>query len=50
VSVSFDSRARLTMIEQKGDKPGVRWWLLVLLIVLLYVVAYYYMKAKGIIP
>ncbi|CAA0353170.1 unnamed protein product [Arabidopsis thaliana] len=50
VSVSFDSRAKLTMIEQKGDKPGVRWWLLVLLVVLLYVVAYYYMKAKGIIP
>ncbi|CAE6062093.1 unnamed protein product [Arabidopsis arenosa] len=50
VSVSFDSRARLTMIEQKGDKPGIRWWLLILLVVLLYVVAYYYIKAKGIIP
>ncbi|XP_010502127.1 PREDICTED: SEC12-like protein 2 isoform X2 [Camelina sativa] len=50
VSVSFDSRARLTVIVKKNEKPGTRWWILAILFVILYVVAYYFLKAKGIIP
>ncbi|XP_010424918.1 PREDICTED: SEC12-like protein 2 isoform X2 [Camelina sativa] len=50
VSVSFDSRARLTVINKQGEKPGTRWWILAILFVFLYVVAYYFLKAKGIIP
>ncbi|XP_010451670.1 PREDICTED: SEC12-like protein 2 isoform X3 [Camelina sativa] len=53
VSVSFDSRARLTVIEKKNEKrayyAGTRWWILAILFVILYVVAYYFLKAKGII-
>ncbi|ESQ39991.1 hypothetical protein EUTSA_v10000916mg [Eutrema salsugineum] len=49
VSVSFDSRAKLTVIEQTHEKRGIRSWMVVLLFVLLYVVSYYFMEAKGII-
>ncbi|KAL1208293.1 SEC12-like protein 2 [Cardamine amara subsp. amara] len=49
VSVSFDSRARLTMIEGKGEKRGINLWVAALLLVLVYVVSYYFMVAKGII-
>ncbi|KFK33365.1 hypothetical protein AALP_AA5G004200 [Arabis alpina] len=49
VSVSFDSRVRLTVIEPKGEKGGMRLWVVVLLFVLLYIVSYYFMEAKGMI-
>ncbi|CAH2045904.1 unnamed protein product [Thlaspi arvense] len=50
VSVSLDSRAKLTVIEQTHGKGGPRWWLLVLLLILTYIVSYFFTKAKGIIP
>ncbi|CAN8266933.1 unnamed protein product [Cochlearia groenlandica] len=50
VSVSFDSRARLTVIEQMSEKRGTRLWVWALLLVLLYVVAYFFLEKKGIIP
>ncbi|AED95957.1 St12p protein [Arabidopsis thaliana] len=49
VSVSFDSRARLTVIKQKGEKRRVYLWVAALLFVLVYVVLYYLMVAMGII-
>ncbi|KAG2301744.1 hypothetical protein Bca4012_059980 [Brassica carinata] len=49
VSVSFDSRAKLTVIEKTPEKHGVNWLLMFLLCVLLYVVSYYFLMAKGII-
>ncbi|KAG7533718.1 WD40 repeat [Arabidopsis thaliana x Arabidopsis arenosa] len=49
VSVSFDSRARLTVIKQKGGKRRIHLWLAALLFVLIYVVLYYFMVAMGII-
>ncbi|XP_013620890.1 PREDICTED: SEC12-like protein 2 isoform X2 [Brassica oleracea var. oleracea] len=49
VSVSFDSRAKLTVIEKTPEKQGVNWLVMLLLCVLLYVVSYYFLMAKGII-
>ncbi|CAH8353268.1 unnamed protein product [Eruca vesicaria subsp. sativa] len=49
VSVSFDSRAKLTVIEKTSEKHGVNWLVMFLLCVLLYVVSYYFLMAKGII-
>ncbi|KAJ4888495.1 SEC12-like protein 2 [Raphanus sativus] len=49
VSVSFDSRAKLTVIEKTAEKHGVNWLVMFLLCVLLYVVSYYFLMAKGII-
>ncbi|KAJ0228841.1 SEC12-like protein 2 [Hirschfeldia incana] len=49
VSASFDSRAKLTVIEKTSEKHGVNWLVMFLLCVLLYVVSYYFLMAKGII-
>jgi len=48
VSVSFDSRARLIVIEPTRAKRGISLWV-VLLFVLLYVVSFYFLESKGII-
>ncbi|KAJ4901330.1 SEC12-like protein 2 [Raphanus sativus] len=49
VSVSIDSRAKLTVIEQKAETNGIDWPVVVLMFVLLLVVSYYFLMVKGII-
>ncbi|CDY17673.1 BnaA06g34920D [Brassica napus] len=49
VSVSFDSRAKLTVVEQKPETNGINWLVVFLLFVLLVVVSYYLLMVKGII-
>ncbi|KAH0924069.1 hypothetical protein HID58_024087 [Brassica napus] len=51
VSVSFDSRAKLTVIEknQNPETNGINWLVVFLLFVLLVVVLYYFLMVNGII-
>ncbi|CAN7079305.1 unnamed protein product [Brassica oleracea var. botrytis] len=49
VSVSFDSRAKLSVIEQKPETDGINWLVVFLLFVLLVVVSYYFLMVKRII-
>ncbi|KAJ0240509.1 SEC12-like protein 2 [Hirschfeldia incana] len=49
VSVSIDSRAKLTVIEQKAETNGINWLVVFLLLVLLLVVSYDFLMVKGII-
>ncbi|CAH8381730.1 unnamed protein product [Eruca vesicaria subsp. sativa] len=49
VSVSFDSRAKLTVIEQMAETDGINWLVVFLLLVLLVVLSYDFLMEKGII-